>query len=166
MFDNSHVRPKSGVRIIKKGVVLCPLRPQICCKLMAKVITKLSSGACKGPFCMEMEPKKVDKLITSTIFKILHTQDRFWKLWNWTSIMQPSFCVTNGRSIDFINPQLMHSIVCYNEQVSPTFLAQWTRCLKGLITYFKTNVIIAMKKHVQFKHSKLTQKLAKELSSK
>jgi hypothetical protein len=59
----------------------------------------------------------------------------------------------------------MRCIVCYNEVFGPTILVQWTRCRKGLITYLKTNNIIAMAKHMTTEHPKLFQKLFKEVTN-
>ncbi len=120
----------------------------------------------KGHFAWKWSQRKLTSLLHQQFSKYFTHKIGFGNFGIELLSCKLFFCVNDGRSIDLVNPQLMHYIVCYNEQASPTLLAQWTRCLKGLITYFKTNVIIAMKKHVKFKHSKLAQKLAKEVSSK
>jgi hypothetical protein len=58
------------------------------------------------------------------ILKALQKQVKFYKPWSRNALTWAFFCVNDGKTIDFINAQVMRCIVCYNEAVGPTILAQ------------------------------------------
>jgi len=62
--------------------------------------------------------KEIDELVIVAVFKALHTQAKFWKPCSQTSIPYIFLYKFDGRFIDFINPQLMHCIVCYKNKPS------------------------------------------------
>lgn len=71
------------------------------------------------------------------------------------------FCMTNDKRVDIINVQILLCIVYHNEIVGPTILIQQMKCKKGLITYFMGYQKLI--KHMCVEHSKLFQKLSKEM---
>jgi hypothetical protein len=56
----------------------------------------------------------------------------------------------------------MRCIFYHNETILPEILAILTRCRKGLIAYHKFNGMTTMKKHVEFYHSTLLEKLLED----
>ncbi len=71
----------------------------------------------------------------------------------------------DGRLVDVVNEKIMKCIVYYNEATNISILTQQTRCWKGLVIYFKSNNIIAMKKHVDVEHLTLLHKLSIKISN-
>ncbi len=53
----------------------------------------------------------------------------------------------------------MRCIICHNDITPLEVLAMHNRCRKALTTYHKSNDITTMKKHVDFGHSILLNKL-------
>jgi hypothetical protein len=58
------------------------------------------------------------------ILKALQKQVKFWKPWSCNALTWAFFCVNDGKHVDLINAQVMKCIICYNEIVGPTILAQ------------------------------------------
>jgi len=70
--------------------------------------------------------------------------------------------MNDNQFVNLSKNQIMRCIICHSELVPPEFLAMHTRCMKGLIAYHKCNGIITMKKHVEFDHFTLLQKLLED----
>jgi hypothetical protein len=66
------------------------------------------------------------------ILKVLQKQVKFWKPWSCNALTWAFFCVNDGKPVDLINAQVMKCIICYNEIVGPTILAQQTRMYERL----------------------------------
>ena len=96
---------------------------------------------------------------------LLRAQTRLWKPYNRNSITWAFFAVNDDKAVGLVHPQVMRCVICHNATVGPAILALRTRCRKGLITYFKANGIIAMKKHVEVEHFISSKRYAKEICS-
>jgi hypothetical protein len=56
----------------------------------------------------------------------------------------------------------MRCIICHSETTPFEILAMRTRCRKGFIAYHTSNGITTMKKHVEYDHFTLLQKLLED----
>jgi hypothetical protein len=70
--------------------------------------------------------------------------------------------VNDNKPVDGKIPQVMIFHLCYKKHVLYNPRKKLT---KGLISYYKTNGILALKKHVDVKHSLLAKKHDKEVNS-
>jgi len=91
--------------------------------------------------------------------KKLHTQRKSSKPHKIFSLCWNFYCVNDNVKIDLENTHIMHCILYYQELVIGINLRIQTR--KRLISYYKTNGITSLKKHVDVKHTIIT-KLFKE----
>jgi hypothetical protein len=82
-----------------------------------------------------------------------------WKLHYHNLITRAFFKVNDNQSINLSKNQITRCIICHIEITFLEILAMRIRCRKGLIAYHKFNGIITMKKHVEYDHSTLLQKL-------
>jgi hypothetical protein len=67
--------------------------------------------------------------------------------------------VNTNQHIDLFQNQIMGFSIFHSDVVPFEILAMHTRCKKGFITYYKSNDITTMKKHVDFDHFALLKKL-------
>ncbi len=70
------------------------------------------------------------------------------------------YCVIDYSKIDLENTQIMHCIFCYQELIIGIYLKTQTK--KGLISYYKTNGITSLKKHVDAKHTNIAKMFEKK----
>jgi len=83
--------------------------------------------------------------------KNLHVQRKFWKPhWKISLTCWAFYCVNDNTNVDLENPQIMHCILCHKNPVNATNLKTQVKC--ELISYFKTNGISSLKKHVNANH--------------
>ncbi len=85
--------------------------------------------------------------IMKSNFKKLHVQRKSWKPHGRTSLCWTFYCVNDNAENNLVNKQIMHYILCYQNVVIGINLK--TQMKKGLISYYKTNGITFLKKHVQ-----------------
>jgi len=69
------------------------------------------------------------------------------------------FKVNTNQHIDLFQNQIMGFSIFHSDVVPFEILAMHTRCKKGFITYYKSNGITTMKKHVDFDRFALLRKL-------
>jgi hypothetical protein len=55
-------------------------------------------------------------------------------------------------------PQVMHCIICYNSPIDASSLIR-IQARKGIISYYKTNGTMALKKHVDVHHVVIAKKI-------
>jgi hypothetical protein len=87
------------------------------------------------------------KKIMKGNLKKLHVQKKNWKPHGRTSLCWIFYCVNDNAKIDLANKQIMRCIFYYQNLkigINPK-----TQMKKGLISYYKTNGIIFLLKHVQ-----------------
>ncbi len=72
------------------------------------------------------------------------------------------YCVNDNKEVDGDYPQIMKCIIYYNSLVIA--INPRIQIRKGLISYHKTNIIIALRKHVDVKYSIIT-KMFEEVNS-
>jgi hypothetical protein len=65
--------------------------------------------------------------------------------------------------VDLENPQIMHCILCHKIPVNATNLK--TQVKSELISYFKTNGISSLKKHVNANHGLVAKMFEKEVNN-
>jgi len=66
--------------------------------------------------------------------------------------------VNDDKKIDLGSLQVMRCLFCYMHVFNPN-----TKGRKGLITYYKTNGIIALKKHVNNDHATFVKKIEEKI---
>jgi len=71
--------------------------------------------------------------------------------------------VNDGKKVEIGSHQVMRCIMCYGNVVN--IPNSRTKERKGLITYYKTYGIIALKKHVDANHYVIAKKIQKEINN-
>ncbi len=66
--------------------------------------------------------------------------------------------------MDVSVPQLMRYVICYNNLVVSIVFNHGRRLRKGLVFYFKSNGIIALRKHVNANHGLFIETFENELN--
>jgi hypothetical protein len=75
------------------------------------------------------------------------------------------FCINDESKVDVEIPQIMHYMLCYEKLVSFAILKWRTRLRKGLVSYFKSNGIIVLKKHVDANHNLIARNFEEEVNN-
>jgi hypothetical protein len=86
--------------------------------------------------------------------KKLHAQIKSWKPHGRISLCWIFYYVNDNVKIDLENTLIMHCIRCYQNLVIGINPKIWMR--KRSISYYKTNGITSLKKHVDANHSLIT----------
>jgi hypothetical protein len=114
---------------------------------------------------LEIEASKVfesnDEIFILNFLK-LHAQRLFWKLEERNVICWAFYVVNHNKLVDGKIPQVMRCHSCYKTHV---LYNPRTKLRKGLISYYKTNGISTLKKHVDVEHNLLAKKLNEEVNS-
>jgi hypothetical protein len=92
----------------------------------------------------------------------LHAQRLFWKPKGRNVICWAFYVVNDNKPMDGKIPQVMRCQLCYK---TPMLYNPRTKLKKGLISYYKTNGISTLKKHVDVKHHLLANKLDEEMNN-
>jgi hypothetical protein len=71
--------------------------------------------------------------------------------------------VNDGKEVEFSSHQVMRCILCYHNAIN--ILNPRTKQRKGLITYYKTYGITALKKHVDVNHYVIVKKFEEEIDN-
>jgi hypothetical protein len=71
--------------------------------------------------------------------------------------------VNDGKEVEVASHQVMRCILCYDNVVN--IPNPRTKERKGLITYYKTYGITALKKHVDANHSIIVKKFEQEINN-
>ncbi len=95
-------------------------------------------------------------------FQKLHAQKLFWKPKGRNVICWAFYVVNDNKPMDGKFPHIMRYHLCYK---TPMLYNPRTKLKKGLISYYKTNGISTLKKHVDVKHHLLANKLDEEMNS-
>lgn len=66
------------------------------------------------------------------------------------------------KNVDLKNLQMMCCIVYCISLVGLMIINQWTRVMKGLVSYFESSGITTLKKHVNVKHGLIAKKFEEE----
>ncbi len=74
----------------------------------------------------------------------MHAQRKSWQSHGRLFLCWIFYYVNDNTKIDLENTQIMHCIIRYQEPIKGTNLK--TQARKGLISYYKTNGIISLKK--------------------
>jgi hypothetical protein len=82
--------------------------------------------------------------------KSLHFQINFWKPHGRTLLCWAFYCENDNTNVDLENPLIMHCILCHKNLVDAT--NPRTQRKRRLISHFKKNGIISLKKHVDVDH--------------
>jgi hypothetical protein len=85
-------------------------------------------------------------------FQKLHAQRLFWKHEGRNAICWPFYVLNDNKPMDGKIPQIMRCHLCYR---TPMLYNPKINIRKGLISYCKSNGILALKKHVDEKHDLL-----------
>jgi len=94
--------------------------------------------------------------------QVLHAQRLFGKPYGINAICWAFYVVNDNTQIDGKVLQVMRCMICHNEYVP--FIAK-TKLKKRIISYFKSNGITTLKKHVDVEHTLLTKKFEEEVNS-
>jgi hypothetical protein len=92
----------------------------------------------------------------------LHAQRLVWKPHGRNAICWAIYRVNDNKPINGKIPQIMQCLLCYKTHVP---FNPRTKLLKGLISYYKMNEIITLKKHVDPKHSLLAKAFDEEMNN-
>ncbi len=68
------------------------------------------------------------------------------------------FYVNDELVVDVKVPQVMHYMLCYDRLVNHVILEQTTKLRKGFLSYFKSNGIITLKKHMDVDNGLIVKK--------
>jgi hypothetical protein len=90
--------------------------------------------------------------------KRLHEQRLKWRLHGKNSPTWGFSYVNDELVVDVKVPQVMHYMLCYDRLVNHVILEQITKLRKGLVSYFKSNGIITLKKHVDVDNGIIVKK--------
>jgi len=110
---------------------------------------------------LEIEAKNYDEKFILNLQK-LHAQRLLWKPRRRNAICWAFYVVNDNKPMDGKIPQVMKCHLCYK---TPTLYTPRTKLRKGLISYYKTNGISTLKKHVDAEHHLLANKLDEEMNS-
>jgi len=110
------------------------------------------------PFADGVDEHRVVEAHLENLWK----QRSTWKLNYHNSITWAFFEVNDNQLINLSENKIMRCIICHSEITPFEILAMHTRCRKCFIAYDKSNGITTMKKHVEYDHSTLLQKLLKD----
>jgi hypothetical protein len=75
------------------------------------------------------------------------------------------FCINNESKVDVEIPQIIHCMLCYEKLISFTILKWRARSRKGLVSYFKNNGTIVLKKHVDANHNLIARNFEEEVNN-
>ncbi len=75
------------------------------------------------------------------------------------------FMNVHEKDVDLENLQILRCIVYCSSLVSFVIINQWTRVIKGLVSYFQSNGITTLKKNVNGKHGLLAKKFEEEVDN-
>jgi hypothetical protein len=73
-------------------------------------------------------------------------QSKIWKPHGKTLLCWVFYYVNDNTNVDIENPQIMHCIFCHNNPINVT--NPRTQFKRGIISYYKTNGITFLEKHV------------------
>jgi hypothetical protein len=82
------------------------------------------------------------------IIKNLYEQKIYWKPHDINFLCWAFYYVNGGSKVDVNVSQLMHCLIYYDNLTAFVIINQRTRLMKSLVSCFKSNGIIALKKHV------------------
>jgi hypothetical protein len=85
-----------------------------------------------------------------------------WKKFSYSGFF---FCINDESKVDVEIPQIMHYMLCYEKLISFAILKWRARLRKGLVSYFKSNGIIVLKKHVDANHNLIARNFEKEMNN-
>jgi hypothetical protein len=91
----------------------------------------------------------------------LHAQRKIWQPHGRLSLCQIFYGVNDNTKFDLENTQIIRCILCYQEFVIG--INSRTRARKGLISYYKTNVITSLKKQVNVEHVVIAKMFEKDV---
>jgi hypothetical protein len=110
----------------------------------------------------EMDILDVDGVDEEDVIEVqlknLLKQKLAWKFHYCNSVTWAFKKVNDTQLVDLFQNKIMRCIICHSDTTPFEILAMHTRCRKGFIAYHKSNVIIAMKKHVEYDYFYFVEK--------
>ncbi len=87
----------------------------------------------------------------------MHSQNKLWKLEGRNALCWSFFCINDSKPLNLEHPQVMRCLLCYNAPMNVS--NPRTHARKGLISYYQTNGMTSLEKHVDDDHFLIYQKL-------
>jgi hypothetical protein len=80
----------------------------------------------------------------------LHRKNKSWKLEGRNALCWYFFCINDRKPLNLEHPQVKRCLLCYNAPMSVS--NPRTHARKRLISYYQTNGISSLEKHVDDAH--------------
>jgi hypothetical protein len=128
----------------REKMIVCQPWPQICHRWVMKIMSFLVHEKHHFCCCMETEEKSLTKMLYHNFSKF-----NFWELWSHTCVFSWSVMLGACRFYQF-SSNALYCLQTNKLILQSSFYKKPVS--KRFITYFKTNGIITMKKHVKVQY--------------